>query len=427
MKKLVFIILLSFIFLKVKTQNIYFPPINSNQWETMNPNQLNWSNANIDSLYQFLDLNNTKAFILLKDGKIVLEHYFDDFDTNSIWYWASAGKTLTSFLMGIAQQEQYLSIYDTSSQYLGLGWTDCSQEQEQKITIKHQLTMTSGLDDGVSDPYCTLDTCLQYLENPGERWAYHNAPYTLLDQIIENATGFTLNQFMTQKVKNITGISGLFVPSGYNNVFYSNARSMARFGLLILNQGKWDQTIVLSDTGYFNEMVNTSQNINLSYGYLWWLNGKSSFMIPQSQFVFPGFFSPHAPEDMFAALGKNGQFINVIPSENMVWIRLGDSPENTDVSFLLNDQIWEYINRLPDVSGIAEETMDFNPYPNPSNGMVYFSQNFEKMYVSDCSGKRLQTYFNSNCIDLSDLIQGVYIIQIINNKQIINLKIVKSN
>jgi len=232
---------------------------------------------------------------------------------------------------------------------------------------------------------------------------------------------------MTQKVKNITGISGLFVPSGYNNVFYSNARSMARFGLLILNQGKWDQTIVLSDTGYFNEMVNTSQNINLSYGYLWWLNGKSSFMIPQSQFVFPGFFSPHAPEDMFAALGKNGQFINVIPSENMVWIRLGDSPENTDVSFLLNDQIWEYINRLPDVSGIAEETMDFNPYPNPSNGMVYFSQNFEKMYVSDCSGKRLQTYFNSNCIDLSDLIQGVYIIQIINNKQIINLKIVKSN
>jgi hypothetical protein len=59
--------------------------------------------------------------------------------------------------------------------------------------------------------------------------------------------------------------------------------------------------------------------------------------------------------------------------------------------------------------------------------MVYFSQNFEKMYVSDCSGKRLQTYFNSNCIDLSDLIQGVYIIQIINNKQIINLKIVKSN
>lgn len=427
MKKLVFIILFSFIFLKVKTQNIYFPPINSNQWETMNPNQLNWSNANIDSLYQFLDLNNTKAFILLKDGKIVLEHYFDDFDTNSIWYWASAGKTLTSFLMGIAQQEQYLSIYDTSSQYLGLGWTDCSQEQEQKITIKHQLTMTSGLDDGVSDPYCTLDTCLQYLENPGERWAYHNAPYTLLDQIIENATGFTLNQFMTQKVKNITGISVLFVPSGYNNVFYSNARSMARFGLLILNHGKWDQTIVLSDTVYFNEMVNTSQNINLSYGYLWWLNGKSSFMIPQSQFVFPGFFSPHAPEDMFAALGKNGQFINVIPSENMVWIRLGDSPENTDVSFLLNDQIWEYINRLPDVSGIAEETMDFNPYPNPSNGMVYFSQNFEKMYVSDCSGKRLQTYFNSNCIDLSDLIQGVYIIQIINNKQIINLKIVKSN
>ncbi len=427
MKKFVFITFLSIIIAKVNAQSLYFPPINTNQWETMNPNQLNWSNQNIDSLYQFLVLNNTKAFILLKDGKIVLEKYFGDFDTNSIWYWASAGKTLTSFLIGIAQQEQFLSIYDTSSQYLGLGWTDCSPEQERKITIKHQLTMTSGLDDGVPDPYCTIDTCLQYLENAGERWAYHNAPYTLLDQIIENATGVTLNQFMTQKVKNITGISGLFAPSGYNNVFYSNARSMARFGLLILNKGKWDQTIVLSDTNYYNEMVNTSQTLNMSYGYLWWLNGKSSFMIPQSQFVFPGFFSPHAPEDMFAAMGKNGQFINVIPSENMVWIRLGDSPENTDVSFLLNDQIWEYMNRLPDESGISETPMNYNPYPNPTNGMVHFNQFFESINVLDISGKQIQSYSNSNWIDLSELNQGIYIIQISNNKQNINLKIVKSN
>ncbi len=427
MNKFVFIVFLLLLTRSVNAQILYFPPINTNQWETMNPNLLNWNSANIDSLYQFLDLNNSKAFILLKDGKIVLEKYFDDFDTNSIWYWASAGKTLTSFLIGIAQQEQYLSIYDTSSHYLGLGWTDCSPEQERKITIKHQLTMTSGLDDGVPDPYCTLDTCLQYLENAGERWAYHNAPYTLLDQIIENATGVTLNQYMTQKVKNQTGISGLFVPSGYNNVFYSTARSMARFGLLILNKGKWDQTIILSDTNYYNEMVNTSQTLNQSYGYLWWLNGKSSFMIPQSQFVFPGFLSPHAPADMFAAMGKNGQFINVIPSENIVWIRLGDSPENTDVSFLLNDQIWEYINRLPDESGISEQTIDNLLFPNPTNGMVHFSQIFETIYVLDISGKQLQTYSNSNWIDLAELNQGIYIIQIINNKQIINLKIVKSN
>ncbi|MBP1672343.1 MAG: serine hydrolase [Bacteroidetes bacterium] len=427
MNKFVFVVFLFLLTRSVNAQSLYFPPISTNQWETMNPDLLNWNSANIDSLNQFLERNNTKAFILLKDGKIVLEKYFDDFDTNSIWYWASAGKTLTSFLIGIAQQEQYLSIYDTSSQYLGLGWTECSPEQERKITIKHQLTMTSGLDDDVPDPYCTIDTCLQYLENAGDRWAYHNAPYTLLDQIIENATGITLNQYMTQKVKNQTGISGLFVPSGYNNVYYSNARSMARFGLLILNKGKWDQTIVLSDTNYYNEMVNTSQNLNLSYGYLWWLNGKSSFMIPQSQFVFPGFLSPHAPEDMFAAMGKNGQFINVVPSENLVWIRLGDSPENTDVSFLLNDQIWEYINRLPDESGISERTMDDLPYPNPTNGMVHFSQIFKTIYVLDISGKRLQTYSNSNWIDLTELNQGIYIIQIINNKQIINLKIVKSS
>jgi len=49
---------------------------------------------------------------------------------------------------------------------------------------------------------------------------------------------------------------------------------------------------------------------------------------------------------MFAAMGKNGQFINVVPSENMVWIRMGDAPEETLVPFNFNDEIWTYINQL---------------------------------------------------------------------------------
>ena len=80
----------------------------------------------------------------MKDGKIVLEEYFNGHDSTSNWYWAS-GKSLTAFLIGIAQQENYLNISDTTSTYLGQGWTSLNPIQEEKITIRHQLNMTSGL------------------------------------------------------------------------------------------------------------------------------------------------------------------------------------------------------------------------------------------------------------------------------------------
>ena len=129
------------------TSNLYFPDINSTQWKTTPPEQLNWQTSAIEDLYDFLEQNNTRAFVVLKDGKIVLENYWGTtiqntapFDQNSLWYWASAGKTLTSFLVGIAQDNQLLSIEDSSATYLGNGWTSLTQKQEELIKIKmHHL------------------------------------------------------------------------------------------------------------------------------------------------------------------------------------------------------------------------------------------------------------------------------------------------
>jgi hypothetical protein len=72
-------------------------------------------------------------------------------------------------------------------------------------------------------------------------------------------------------------------------------------------------------------MVNTSQSINASYGYLWWLNGMTSHMLPQTQLIFSGSIVPNAPSDMIAALGKNDQKVYVVPSQKLVVIRMGDS------------------------------------------------------------------------------------------------------
>ena len=87
-------------------------------------------------------------------------------------------------------------------------------------------------------------------------------------QVIENATGLSLNTYVNQKLKIPTGMNGAFITSGYNNVFISTPRSMARFGLLILNRGNWNGTAIMTDSVYFNAMTNSSQALNDSYGCL---------------------------------------------------------------------------------------------------------------------------------------------------------------
>ena len=170
--------------------------------------------------------------------------------------------------------------------------------------------MTTGINDIGVDLNCIDDTCLFFLDTPNSRWAYHNAPYLLLRDVVESATGQGINMYINQKLNTQIGMFGFF---GVNNtnLFYSNTRSMARFGLLVLNQGKWNGSSILNDSIYFNQMINTSQPLNESYGYLWWLNGKNSHMQPRIQFTFNGSLNSNAPTDMISALGKNGQIINI--------------------------------------------------------------------------------------------------------------------
>jgi CubicO group peptidase (beta-lactamase class C family) len=238
----------------------YFPPLTGSTWETMDPSELGWCQDSIQNLYDWLEATDSKAFIVLKDGKIVLEKYFGTFTTDSIHVWNSAGKTLTAYAVGIAQKENLLSINDPSALYMGSGWSSLTPTQENAITIRHHLTMTTGLDDGVSFD-CTDPSCLTYLANPGTRWAYHNAPYTLLDSVIESSTGQSLNSYVYQKIGLKIGMNGVFVPNGYNNVFVSKPRSFARFGLLLSQDGFWGTTPVLDDITYLNEMRNSSQTI----------------------------------------------------------------------------------------------------------------------------------------------------------------------
>lgn len=412
-------ILLSFVFClqKPHAQSLYFPPLTGNAWETLSPDSLGWCEDKIQDLYDLLETNNTKAFIVLKDGRIVLEKYFGTFTQDSVWYWASAGKSMTAALVGIAQQEGLLDIEDKTSDYLGTGWTTCTPDKEALITVRHQLTMTSGLDDGVPDNHCTLDTCLIYKADAGTRWAYHNAPYTLLDGVIEAASGQNFNQFFNQRMAQKTGISGLWVTLDYNNILFSKARSMARYGILIQNGGTWNTTPVLTDSDYFQAMTTPSQSLNESYGYLWWLNGQPSYRLPGLQINFPGPLFPAAPADMISALGKNGQYLNVVPSQGIVMVRMGDAPgTGVEVPVVFNNDIWVKMNELAcEPSGVFESENQVGElffYPNPADDIIRLEGpkpgiSFT-VEVFDGFGRRVISMENNQHLNVKPLGKGIY-------------------
>ncbi len=139
---------------------------------------------------------------------------------------------------------------------------------------------------------------------------------------------------------------GAWIQNGGLSVYWSNTRSMARFGLLALNNGKWENNQIINEN-YFRNATTTSQNINLSYGYLWWLNGKTSYHLPQSQFQFSGSLITSAPNDMYCALGKNDQKIYVIQSKKIVIIRMGNEADSSTFGLSdFDDVLWQKINAV---------------------------------------------------------------------------------
>ena len=335
-------------------QTLYFPPNGSATWETQTVNELGWDGVKLAELLAWLQTQDTRAFIILKDGKLVVEEYWGEnliglgeMNKDSFWYWASAGKTLTATLVGIAEEQKLLKISDRTQDYLGKGWTDMADNQEREIRVVHQLSMTTGLNDQNGDLDNTTSANLTYLADPGERWSYYNAPYTLLGKVVENASGKSYQSYFEAQIGKKIGMSGFWQKTGFNNVFFSNARSFARFGLLLQARGNWNGEKIWS-TKYFNALSESSTDINRAYGYLTWLNGTSSYMLPQSQTVFPGMMIPQAPADMYQAMGKNGQFLMIVPSKGLVIVRMGASPDNMPVPLLLMREIWVRFNPVID-------------------------------------------------------------------------------
>jgi CubicO group peptidase (beta-lactamase class C family) len=211
---------------------------------------------------------------------------------------------------------------------LGRGWSKAAPDQEAAITVRHLLTMTSGLDDE-----------LKFEVAPGTRWFYNTSAYSRVLMCTAAATKMDRNELTKQWLTGPIGMQDSRwverpVPAGFegkNGVgFATTVRDLARFGLLIQASGDWDGRAIIQDKQYLHDALHRSQDLNPSYGYLWWLNGQSQVM--RGRQLVPGPLIPTAPADLVAALGGFQRKLYVVPSEQLVVTRLGDNCPPLDAS-----------------------------------------------------------------------------------------------
>ncbi len=215
-------------------ESMYFPSNTDDVWETKSISSLGWNESAVQPLKEFLSQKHTKSFMILVNGRIVMEEYFDGHTSASSWQWNSAGKTLVATTTGIAQQEGLLNINNKVSQYLGTGWTSEPLEKENLITSRHLLTMTSGIDDAKE---LIIKPNLTYLADAGTRWSYHNVFQKLMDVVAE-AGNQDFEAYFNTRLKNKIGMDGFWNNGLIFKIYHSNTRSMARFGLLASQQRK---------------------------------------------------------------------------------------------------------------------------------------------------------------------------------------------
>ena len=159
------------------------------------------------------------------------------------------------------------------------------------------------------------------------------------------------------------------------------------------------------------------------------MNGKSSYKFPGTTATFPGFLIPNAPADTYLAAGKNGQFLSITPSEGLVWIRMGDSPDDLPVPFLLNEQIWEKINDL--VCPLSTTDLvkdDWQVFPNPVNSKLTIQSSDTHSYTWELYTHALQFVKQGNQFsspDFSAYANGLYWVKIQSDKDVIWKKVVK--
>lgn len=310
----------------------YFP--GPDGWEARPPATLGFDEAALAAALDFAGEHDTTGMMVLRHGYVAAERYWQGWTPQTSERIFSTTKSITATLVGMAIEDGHLAGVEQSAADFVPAWRDTPKAA---ITLRHLLSMTSGLGfarersvlmpAGVDAQARMAEAPLEH--PPGTRWVYHTPAYRMLARIVEDAVGEPLADYQARRLfgpagMNHTAWDTLPAPNGRTNYLFmrSSVPDMARFGLLILRRGNWNGTQLVSEA-YVAESTRRSQDLNPSYGYLWWLGGESGYLRPAGGGLAKGPMWPECPPDAIGALGAQDKKIYVVPSLDLVVVRHG--------------------------------------------------------------------------------------------------------
>jgi len=207
----------------------------------------------------------------------------------------SVTKTITSIIIGAAvARGEFPSLDAPVLSFFEAGSVQNVDERKQRMTIRHLLTMTDGLNWDEARPYGdTLNTAIQLeasydwigftinrpmMSEPGTRWAYNSGASQLLAHIFRRATGVDIEEYASRHVFGPIGIRDWYwkrTPAGVIDTeggLYLAADDLARLWYLFLRRGNWNGRQIVTDE-WVRQSVTPAMNLNAGtqYGFKWWL------------------------------------------------------------------------------------------------------------------------------------------------------------
>ncbi len=281
-----------------------------------------------ETLQEFEALQ-TIAYLIIKDGKIIFEQYWDEYDANSLTNSFSAAKSIVGLAIGAAIDDGYInSVFQPVGDFI----PEFNTEKNKGLILRDVLTMSSGLnwDESYGSLFSTtteayygkdirkLIYSLEVEEKSGSEFKYLSGNTQLLAMVVEAATGKPMAEYVSDKFWKPMGAVNkalwcLDDEDGMEKAyccFNSNARDFARWGQLVLNNGVWGQDTLVSPE-YVEVSVTPASHLTDDtgnaidyYGFQWWIQNVNGWNVPYMR-------------------GILGQYVFVIPDENAVVVRLG--------------------------------------------------------------------------------------------------------
>ena len=316
--------------------------------DPMRPEAAGWNMAALEEVLTYAQAQKSTGFVIIDHERIIAERNWPVPDSAAQFKAgfvhgtssdgalledvASAQKSFIAILAGIAADKGLLDISKPVLSYIGAGWSKAAPEQEQAITVRHLLEMSSGLKENF-----TFDA------PAGTKFFYNTPVYAAMKQVLEKASKTSLDTITSDWLTAPAGMKdtgwrqrpGGFAAAGNPTGLVTTPRDLARMGQLILDKGtSADGIRVISET-QLQSLFQRSAN-NPAYGKLWWLNGGDYAVAagansPRSE----GSLIKSAPADLVAAQGALDRKLYVVPSRRIIVVRMGQAADRD-----FNQQLW---------------------------------------------------------------------------------------